>query len=84
MLTNHRHFLPFGRADLTASAVLQPARGNRLQRPGLRLAAAATSAREISGLKVMGYEACQRQGLTPLSRFSRYPCFGTHISRSAS
>jgi hypothetical protein len=34
---NHnRHFLPSGRADLTASASLQPIRGSLLQLHGLR------------------------------------------------
>jgi hypothetical protein len=45
--SNHnRHFLPFGRADLTASAVLQPIRGGRPQLHGPRLASAAISTRE--------------------------------------
>jgi len=44
---NHdRHFLPFGRADLTASAALQPIRGGRPQLHGPRLASAAISTRE--------------------------------------
>jgi len=30
----HRHFLPFGRADLTASASLLPIRGSSLQLHG--------------------------------------------------
>jgi hypothetical protein len=34
---NHnRHFLPFGRADLTTSASLQPIRGGQPQLHGLR------------------------------------------------
>jgi hypothetical protein len=36
ILTFYRHFLPFGRADFTASASLQPIRGRSLQLHGLR------------------------------------------------
>jgi hypothetical protein len=44
---NHnRHFLPSGRADLTAPASFQPIRGGEPQLHGLRLASAATSTRE--------------------------------------
>jgi hypothetical protein len=32
----YRHFLPFGRADLTASASLHPIRSSSLQLHGLR------------------------------------------------
>jgi hypothetical protein len=35
-LKNYRHFLPSGRADLTASASLQPIRSSSLQLHGLR------------------------------------------------
>jgi hypothetical protein len=44
--THNRLFLPFGRADLTASAALQPIRGGRPQLHGPRLASAAISTRE--------------------------------------
>jgi len=40
------HFLPFRRADLTASTMLQPIRGELSQLHPLRLASAATSTRE--------------------------------------
>ena len=43
---------PSGRADFTASALLQHACGSSLQRRMLRLASAANSAREISGLGI--------------------------------
>jgi hypothetical protein len=44
---NHnRQFLPFGRADLTASAAFRPIRGGRPQLHGPRLASAAISTRE--------------------------------------
>jgi len=44
---NHnRHFLPFGRADLTASALLKRIRGGKPQLHALRLASAAISTRE--------------------------------------
>jgi len=43
---NNRHFLPFGRADLTASAALRPIRGGGPQLHGPRLASAAISTRE--------------------------------------
>jgi len=42
----HRHFLPFGRADLTALASLQGIRGEGPQLHTLCLASAATSTRE--------------------------------------
>jgi hypothetical protein len=45
-LKSYRHSPPDGRADLTASAVLQRIRGGTPQRHTLRLASAATSARE--------------------------------------
>jgi len=43
---NNRHFLPFRRADLTASALLQRIRGEISQLHPLRLASTVTSARE--------------------------------------
>jgi len=42
----HRHFLPSGRADFTASALLQRIRSEIPQLHPLRLASAATSTRE--------------------------------------
>jgi hypothetical protein len=42
----HRHFLPFRRADFTASALLQRIRSEIPQLHPLRLASAATSTRE--------------------------------------
>jgi len=42
----NRHFLPFRRADLTASAFLQRIRGEIPQLHPLRLASTATSTRE--------------------------------------
>jgi len=42
----YQQFLPFGRADLTASAVLQPIRGEGPQLHGLCLASAASLTRE--------------------------------------
>jgi len=43
---NHRHFLPFRRADITASASLQRIRSGRPQLHTLRLVLAAISTRE--------------------------------------
>jgi len=45
-LLYHRHFLPFGRADLYAPASLQGIRGEGPQLHTLCLASAATSTRE--------------------------------------
>ena len=42
----NRHFLPYGRADLTVSALLQVIRGEIPQLHNLRLASAAISTRE--------------------------------------
>ena len=42
----NRHFLPYGRADLTASASLQRICGGQPQLHPLRLASAVTSTRE--------------------------------------
>jgi hypothetical protein len=42
----NRHFLPFRRADLTASTLLQRIRGEGPQLHTLRLVSAATSTRE--------------------------------------
>ena len=39
----NRHFLPFGQADLTASASLRPIRGDKAQLHEPRLVSAATS-----------------------------------------
>jgi len=41
-----RHFLPFGRADLTSPASLRPIRGGKPQLHGPRLAYEAISTRE--------------------------------------
>jgi hypothetical protein len=42
----NRHFLPYGRADLTASALLQRICGGQPQLHPLRLASTVTSTRE--------------------------------------